>query len=266
MNTQYAPAIECRGIGKTWNEAEAPFVALQYVSFEVKSGEFVVLLGPSGCGKSTLLYMLAGLERATRGALLSDGVPITGPSPERGMIFQEAALFPWLDIRDNVAYGLALQGVPRAQRERRAMELLARVGLNGFELKRPSQLSGGMRQRAAMARALALQPKVLMMDEPFAALDIQTRAKMQAYLLQLWRESGASVLLVTHSIEEAIGLADRIVVFTARPGRIKEIVPVDLPRPRNPRDEAFHALHDRLAELLADEVDRAFAEQEALAR
>lgn len=267
MNMRTTPAIECRGVGKTWNvESDKPFAALQDISFEVKPGEFVVLLGPSGCGKSTLLYLLAGLEEATRGELLSEGRPIVGTSPERGMIFQEAALFPWLNIRDNVAYGLALQGMAKGQREDKAMELLARVGLNGFELKRPSELSGGMRQRAAMARALALKPKVLMMDEPFAALDIQTRAKMQAYLLQLWRESGASMLLVTHSIEEAIGLADRIVVFTARPGRIKEIVPVDLPRPRNPRDAAFHALHDRLAELLADEVDRAFAEQEALAR
>lgn len=261
------PAISCRGVGKTWNaDGDKPFVALQDIGFEVNAGEFVVLLGPSGCGKSTLLYLLAGLEPATCGELLSDGRSIEGPSPERGMIFQDAALFPWLTIRDNVAYGLALQGVPREQRQARAMALLARVGLNGFELKRPVELSGGMRQRAAMARALALSPKVLMMDEPFAALDIQTRAKMQAYLLDLWRQSGASMLLVTHSIEEAIGLADRIVVFTARPGRIKEIVPVTLPRPRNPRSEAFHALHDRLAELLAHEVDRAFAQQEALSR
>ncbi|WP_311221788.1 MULTISPECIES: ABC transporter ATP-binding protein [unclassified Acidovorax] len=258
------PAIECRGVGKTWNTDSAkPFVALQDIHFEVQAGDFVVLLGPSGCGKSTLLYLLAGLEQATHGTLWSEGQAITGTSPQRGMIFQEAALFPWLDIRDNVAYGLQLQGVPRAEREQRALDLLARVGLNGFAHKRPSELSGGMRQRAAMARALALQPKVLLMDEPFAALDIQTRAKMQNYLLDLWRQSGASMLLVTHSIEEAIGLADRIVVFTARPGRIKTIVPVTLERPRNPRDPAFHALHDQLAELLADEVDRAFAEQEA---
>jgi NitT/TauT family transport system ATP-binding protein len=275
-------AIVCRGISKVWNaEGDKPFVALKDIDLEVQPGEFVVLLGPSGCGKSTLLYLLAGLEPATRGQLLSAGRPITGTSPERGMIFQDAALFPWLDILGNVAYGLALQGMVRTEREARARALVARVGLAGFEHKRPSELSGGMRQRAAMARALALSPKVLMLDEPFAALDIQTRAKMQNYLLDLWRQSGAqppgaevaghapggtSMLLVTHSIEEAIGLADRIVVFTARPGRVKEIVPVDLPRPRNPRDAAFHALHDRLAELLADEVDRAFAEQEAAAR
>ncbi|KQP38993.1 ABC transporter ATP-binding protein [Pseudorhodoferax sp. Leaf274] len=282
-STQAAPAaISCRGVSKVWNaDGDKPFVALKDIDLEVRPGEFVVLLGPSGCGKSTLLYLLAGLEQATRGQLLSAGRPITGTSPERGMIFQDAALFPWLDILGNVAYGLALQGVARAEREATARALIARVGLAGFEHKRPSELSGGMRQRAAMARALALSPKVLMLDEPFAALDIQTRAKMQNYLLDLWRQSGArpagadgaesaeggtSMLLVTHSIEEAIGLADRILVFTARPGRVKEIVPVDLPRPRNPRDAAFHALHDRLAELLADEVDRAFAEQEAAVR
>jgi len=287
MQDNHIPqAIECRGVAKIWDTDGEPFVALQDINFDVKAGEFVVLLGPSGCGKSTLLYLLAGLEGTSRGEVLSEGVPITGTSPQRGMIFQEAALFPWLNIRDraplpgkscreaalfpwlnirdNVAFGLALQGMPKGQREQRALELLQRVGLNGFAHKRPSELSGGMRQRAAMARALALEPKVLMMDEPFAALDIQTRAKMQNYLLDLWRQSRASMLLVTHSIEEAIGLADRIVVFTARPGRIKTIVPVTLERPRNPRDPAFHALHDQLAELLADEVDRAFAEQEAL--
>ena len=269
-STQATPAaISCRGVSKVWNaDGDQAFVALKDIDLEVQPGEFVVLLGPSGCGKSTLLYLLAGLEQATRGELLSGGRPICGTSPERGMIFQDAALFPWLDILGNVAYGLALQGMARAEREARARALIARVGLAGFEHKRPSELSGGMRQRAAMARALALSPKVLMLDEPFAALDIQTRAKMQNYLLDLWRQSecNASMLLVTHSIEEAIGLADRIVVFTARPGRVKEIVPVDLPRPRNPRDPAFHALHDRLAELLADEVDRAFAEQEAAVR
>lgn len=263
--SETANAIECRGVGKTWNtDTTKPFVALRDIDLSVAPGEFVVLLGPSGCGKSTLLYLLAGLESPTSGELLSEGLPITGTSPQRGMIFQEASLFPWLNIRDNVAYGLALQGIDKARRDEAAMALLSRVGLQDFWSKRPSELSGGMRQRAAMARALAMQPKVLMMDEPFAALDIQTRAKMQDYLLDLWRESGASMLLVTHSIEEAIGLADRIVVFTARPGRVKTILPVALPRPRNPRDPAFHALQDQLAELLADEVDRAFAEQEAM--
>ena len=179
------------------------------------------------------------------------------------MIFQEASLYPWLTIADNVSFGLKLHGVSASERRASALELLRKVGLSDAANKRPDELSGGMRQRAALARALAMHPKVLLMDEPFAALDIQTRAKMQGHLLDTWRASGASVLLVTHSIEEALALADRIVVFTARPGRIKEIVPVDLPRPRSMRDPQIIALQQQLADLLADEVDRAFLEQEA---
>jgi NitT/TauT family transport system ATP-binding protein len=179
------------------------------------------------------------------------------------MIFQEASLYPWLSIADNVSFGRKLQGVAASERRSIALELLRKVGLSDAANKRPDELSGGMRQRAALARALAMQPKVLLMDEPFAALDIQTRAKMQGHLLDAWLASGASVLLVTHSIEEALALADRIVVFTARPGRIKEIVPVDLPRPRSMRDPQLIALQQQLADLLADEVDRAFLEQEA---
>jgi NitT/TauT family transport system ATP-binding protein len=179
------------------------------------------------------------------------------------MIFQEASLYPWLTIADNVTFGLKLQGVFPEKRQRIAQDLLLKVGLADAANKRPDELSGGMRQRAALARALSMRPKVLMMDEPFAALDIQTRAKMQSHLLEAWRASGASVLLVTHSIDEALALADRIVVFTARPGRIKDIVPVDLPRPRSLRDPRCIELSQRLADLLADEVDRAFLEQEA---
>jgi len=233
------------------------------MTLDVAPGEFVVLLGPSGCGKSSLLYLVAGLEATTDGVLLCDGQPITGPSTERGMIFQEASLYPWLTIADNVSFGLKLHGVPVAERRASALELLHKVGLSDAANKRPDELSGGMRQRAALARALSMHPKVLLMDEPFAALDIQTRAKMQGHLLDTWRASGASVLLVTHSIEEALALADRIVVFTARPGRIKEIVPVDLTRPRSMRDPELIALQQQLADLLADEVDRAFLEQEA---
>jgi NitT/TauT family transport system ATP-binding protein len=233
------------------------------MTLDVAPGEFVVLLGPSGCGKSSLLYLVAGLEATNEGALLCDGQPIDGPSTERGMIFQEASLYPWLTIADNVSFGLKLQGVAASERRTTALELLRKVGLSDAANKRPDELSGGMRQRAALARALAMRPKVLLMDEPFAALDIQTRAKMQGHLLDAWRASGASVLLVTHSIEEALALADRIVVFTARPGRIKEIVPVNLPRPRSMRDPQIIELQQQLADLLADEVDRAFLQQEA---
>jgi len=262
--TMTLPAIECRNLTKIWNaQSHAPLQTLKDVSFCVGRGELNVLLGPSGCGKSTLLYLIAGLDEPSSGQLLCDGEPLQGPSPERGMIFQEAALYPWLNILDNVGFGLSLQGIGKAARNAKAMELLEAVGLQPFWDKKPSELSGGMRQRAAMARALCMNPKVLMMDEPFAALDIQTRSKMQDYLIALWQRSQASILLVTHSIEEAIGLADNILVFTSRPGRIKTQIKVELPRPRNPRDPAFHQLQDHLADLMADEVNRAFAEQES---
>lgn len=258
------PMISMCGLSKVWNPGTLKaLTAIEDISFDVAPGEFVVLLGPSGCGKSSLLYLVAGLEAVTGGALLCDGLPIAGPSTERGMIFQEASLYPWLTIADNVSFGLRLQGVAASERRASALELLRKVGLSDAANKRPEELSGGMRQRAALARALAMRPKVLLMDEPFAALDIQTRAKMQGHLLDAWHASSASVLLVTHSIEEALALADRIVVFTARPGRIKEIVPVDLPRPRSIRDPHIIALQQQLADLLADEVDRAFLEQEA---
>lgn len=259
-----ASMLSLRQISKIWNPGTPKaMTAVADLDLEVEAGEFVVLLGPSGCGKSSLLYMVAGLEAPSGGRLLCDGVPIEGPAPDRGMIFQEASLYPWLTVADNVAFGLKLRGVPAVERKAQSLELLRKVGLGDAAAKRPDELSGGMRQRVALARALSMRPKVLMMDEPFAALDIQTRAKMQGHLLDVWTASQASVLLVTHSIDEALALADRIVVFTSRPGRIKEIVPVDLPRPRSSRDPRHIALQQHLADLLADEVDRAFAEQEA---
>jgi NitT/TauT family transport system ATP-binding protein len=256
-------AIQLNRVTKVWNEGEPGAVtAVESLSLQVAAGEFVVLLGPSGCGKSSLLYMLAGLEQPSGGELLCDGRRVTGPAPERSMIFQEASLYPWLTVLDNVALGLRLQGVEQAERESRAQALLRQVGLADMGQRRPHELSGGMRQRVALARALAMKPQVLLMDEPFAALDVQTRARMQGHLLDVWRSSGASVLLVTHSIDEALALADRIVVFTARPGRVKHEVGVELPRPRNPHDPRMVDLHRQLTELLADEVDRAFLEQE----
>jgi len=257
------PAISCKQVSKVWNpEGPSPLLAIDELSFEVPRGEFVVLLGPSGCGKSTLLYMIAGLLPVTSGTIECDKLLVTGPSSERGMIFQEASLFPWLTLSDNVTFGLGLQGrVPEYRRDA-ASKIMKKVGLGDMLDKRPDELSGGMRQRVAVARALAMRPTVLMMDEPFAALDVQTRAKMQDFLLQIWRDSGASIVLVTHSIDEAISLADRIIVFTSRPGRVKKIIPVDLERPRNSRDPAFHALQDELFDLMAEEVDRAFADQQ----
>ena len=259
-------AVSCRGVAKVWAAGTArAHEALRDIDLTVRPGEFVVFLGPSGCGKSTLLYLIAGLEAASGGELLAFGAPVNGPSPERSLIFQETSLYPWLSVWQNVGFGLSIRGVAAAERRALAVEALARVGLAEAANKRPDELSGGMRQRVAVARALAMRPRVLLMDEPFAALDVQTRAKMQTFLLDVWRTSGASVLFVTHGIDEAVALADRVVVFTARPGRIKTVVPVDLPRPRDPFSPEAQRLRRELTELLRDEVDRAFAEQEAIA-
>jgi NitT/TauT family transport system ATP-binding protein len=258
-------AVVCRGVGKTWSpDSERAHVAIRDIDLDVAPGEFVVLLGPSGCGKSTLLYLIAGLETATTGELWSFGERVDDPSPERSLIFQETSLFPWLSVWQNVSFGLAIRGLPASDRRARAREALQRVGLSAAFDKRPDELSGGMRQRVAVARALTMRPKVLLMDEPFAALDVQTRVKMQDFLLDVWRDSGASVLFVTHHIDEAIALADRVVVFTARPGRIKTIVPIDLPRPRDPFSPEGERLRAELTELLKSEVDQAFAGQESL--
>ena len=258
-------AVVCRGAGKTWAAGtKRAHEALRDIDLDVPPGEFVVFLGPSGCGKSTLLYLIAGLEDATSGSIWSFGETIDAPSPQRSLIFQETSLFPWLTVWENVSFGLSIRGASKSERRAVAAESLQRVGLIAAMEKRPDELSGGMRQRVAVARALAMRPKVLLMDEPFAALDVQTRARMQEFLLDVWRDSGASVLFVTHHIDEAVALADRVVVFTSRPGRIKTIVPVDLPRPRNLFSREAEALRIQLSDLLRDEVDRAFAEQEAL--
>jgi NitT/TauT family transport system ATP-binding protein len=258
------PALVFRDVQKTWSAGtERAHHALGPFLLDVAPGEFVVLLGPSGCGKSTLLYLVAGLEELSSRTILAFGKPIDGSSPERSLIFQETSLFPWLSVWQNVAFGLSIQRASLDYRRRAARNALERVGLVQAMDKRPDELSGGMRQRVAVARALTMRPKVLLMDEPFAALDVQTRAKMQDFLIDVWRDSGASVLFVTHSIDEAVALADRVVVFTARPGRVKEIVGIDLPRPRDPFSAEGQALRRRLTLMLGDEVDRAFAEQEA---
>ncbi|MCU0825978.1 MAG: ABC transporter ATP-binding protein [Tabrizicola sp.] len=257
--------LSITNVSKVWNpDGPDPVPAVTNLTLDVKPGEFVVLLGPSGCGKSSLLYIVAGLEEATSGTVTFDGLPVKEPSPERSLIFQEAALFPWLSVRDNVGFGLSIKGGQPGARTEKVDKLLRMVGLGGAGDKRPDELSGGMRQRAALARALAMDPKVLLMDEPFAALDIQTRARMQDHLLAIWQASGASVLLVTHSIDEALALADRIVVFTARPGQIKAEITIDTPRPRDLRGPEMIDLARRCEALLAEEVTKAFQEQELL--
>jgi NitT/TauT family transport system ATP-binding protein len=259
-------AVVCRGVSKIWAAGtKRAHEALRDIDLDIAPGEFVVFLGPSGCGKSTLLYLISGLEEATEGQTWSFGDLVETPSPDRSLIFQETSLFPWLTVWQNVSFGLAIRGASQAERRTVAAEALQRVGLSAAMDKRPDELSGGMRQRVAVARALAMRPKVLLMDEPFAALDVQTRARMQDFLLDVWRDSGASVLFVTHHIDEAVALADRVVVFTARPGRIKTIFPIHLTRPRNLFSREAEAIRIQLTELLRDEVDRAFAEQEAMA-
>jgi NitT/TauT family transport system ATP-binding protein len=199
-------------------------LALEGVSLEVREREFVALLGPSGCGKSTLLYLIGGFIPTETGRILVDGKPVAGPGPDRGIVFQSFALFPWKTVRKNVLYGLERQGMPRAEREARAQAFIDLVGLSGFEESYPSQLSGGMKQRTAIARVLAFDPRTLLMDEPFGALDAQTRSLMQGELLAIWEKTRKTVIFVTHDVQEAVFLAERVAVMSARPGRIKTVV------------------------------------------
>jgi NitT/TauT family transport system ATP-binding protein len=199
-------------------------LALDAVSLEVQNREFVALLGPSGCGKSTLLYLIGGFLPVEKGEIRVDGQPVAAPGPDRGIVFQHFALFPWKTVRGNVLYGLERQGLGKEEREKRAGEFIDMVGLGGFEDSYPSQLSGGMRQRCAIARTLAFDPKILLMDEPFGALDAQTRGLMQAELLRIWQRTPKTVIFVTHDVQEAVFLAERVAVMSARPGRIKTIV------------------------------------------
>ena len=211
----------------------APTQALQPTSLSVADNDFITILGPSGCGKSTLLRIVAGLDVPTSGHVLLDGAAVAGPGADRGMVFQSYTLFPWLTIRENVCFGLRERNVGRAEQDERAAYWLAKVGLTGFENHYPKQLSGGMQQRTAIARALANDPKILLLDEPFGALDNQTRSLMQELLLAIWETDRKTVLFVTHDIEEAIFMANRVVVMSARPGRIKADVPVKFPHPRH---------------------------------
>ncbi len=213
---------------------------LEAVSLLVPAGEFVAIVGPSGCGKSSLLRLLAGLERPSQGQVAVDGQAVTAPHPRRLLVFQEDALYPWRTVWQNVAFGLELQGLGRPEVARRVAPLLQAVGLAGFENYYPHQLSGGMRQRASLARAFVMDPDVLLLDEPFAALDAMTRLVLQDVLLDMWERDRKTVVLITHDIEEALYLADRVLVMSPRPGRIRRVIPVDLPRPR-PRSSTLLA-------------------------
>jgi NitT/TauT family transport system ATP-binding protein len=230
--------LRVRNLSHTFDSKAGPVQALAGVDLDVKDGEFVVLIGPSGCGKSTLLSLVAGLEAPTEGTVEVDGKPVTGPSRDRILLFQEGALFPWLDARANVEFALKGQGLGRAEIREKAMHHLAMVQLESFEDARIHELSGGMRQRVALARALAMEPRVLLMDEPFAALDAQTRDGMLERVQTLWMRQRFTALFVTHNVREAACLGDRVIVMSPRPGTIKAEIKVDAPRPRHIEDEA----------------------------
>jgi len=237
--------------------------ALEPVDLAVGANDFITILGPSGCGKSTLLRIVAGLDRPSTGRVLLDGRAVAGPGPDRGMVFQSYTLFPWLTVADNIAFGLREKGVAPAERREIVESWLDKVGLRGFEGHYPRQLSGGMQQRTAIARALANDPEILLLDEPFGALDNQTRGLMQELLLGIWEREAKTVLFVTHDIEEAIFMASRVVVMTARPGRIKADIRVDLPHPRHytiKTSPEFSALKAQLTEEIRAEAVLAAAE------
>jgi len=250
-----------RNVWKVFGDRrDAEVVAVQDLSLAVRDNEFVSLVGPSGCGKSTLLMMAAGLESISAGDILFDGSSVTGPGADRGMVFQGYTLFPWLSVEENIRFALKKSGLGRSEQDTVVREHIQLVGLTGFERAYPNQLSGGMRQRVAIARALVYKPQMLLMDEPFGALDAQTRLQMQELLLQVWQAHRTTVLFVTHDVEEALLLSDRIYVMTARPGRIKTEIIVDLPRPRNlletESDPRFAALRRQVLTLIREEAQR----------
>lgn len=245
--------LQVRELSKSFYTANGHVDVLKSVSFDVHRREFISVIGPSGCGKSTLIRMLAGLEYPTGGQFLLDGKDASGPGADRGMVFQGYTLFPWLTVKKNVMFGLEVNGRSGSAVEQEALQWIDLVGLSRFAEAYPSQLSGGMKQRVAIARALANQPQILFMDEPFGALDAQTRSQMQAYLLQIWRNVDVTIMFVTHDLEEAIYLSDRILVLKANPGEIQEFVEVPVPRPRTPDQfisPEFLATKQRLEELI----------------
>jgi NitT/TauT family transport system ATP-binding protein len=261
------PRIVARGVKKEFLDIsrQEKVTALESIDLEIGEDEFLTILGPSGCGKSTLLSIIAGFDRPTGGEIRLDGKVIDKPGPDRGVVFQEYALFPWLNTVENIEFGRKERGIPKAERKARVQEQIASVGLRGFENRFPHELSGGMRQRVALARVLVNDPKMLLMDEPFAALDAQTRTIMQNELLRVWSAERRTALFITHNIEEAVLLGDRIVVMTARPGRIKDIVAVTLQRPRDVTSAEFNETRRYVASLLEGEVQAAFAAMQASA-
>ena len=262
------PKIEFEKVSKTFGVKDrgklasksSRFTALNDVSFQVQAGEFLVIVGPSGCGKSTLLDLLAGLTKPCSGQILLDGKPIGGPAMDRGIVFQQYALFPWRTALENVAFGLEVKGIAEKQRREIAQRYLSLVGLDGFEHRHPHELSGGMKQRVAIARSLAYDPEVLMMDEPFAALDAQTRETLQGELVRIWKASKKTIIFITHGIDEAVALGQRVAIMTSRPGRIKTVI--EVPEALRQSDDVrshldFPLVRQEIWSVLREEVQRA---------
>lgn len=247
---------------KRFGTPESGVLALSGINLDVGEGEFISLLGPSGCGKSTLLRIVAGLTEATGGHLSLSGSAVTGPGPDRAVVFQDYALFPWMTVRDNIEFGLEARGMPAAERSQISNRLLGVVQLTDFAEKYPHELSGGMKQRVSIARALAVDPNLLLMDEPFGALDAQTRSVLQDALLQIWEQFRKTIIFVTHSIDEAIYLSDRVAVMTARPGRIKCIIDVKQNRPRDLTATAMAKVQREIREVLREEIHRSMELEE----
>lgn len=259
VNGSHSKALHIRGLAKTYMTASGEQVdALRPTDLEIAAGEFVTLVGPSGCGKSTLLNIIAGFVEPTAGEALADDEPIIRPDIDRGMVFQDYALFPWLNVVKNVEFGLERKGVAKQNRSEIAMAYLKTVGLEDFATKQTDELSGGMKQRVAIARAFATEPSVILMDEPFGALDALTRRFLQGQLLRIWQEHKRTIAFVTHSVQEAVYLSDRVVVMTARPGRIKSIISVDMAHPRDFRTETFHDYERQVYDQLDEELAKTF--------
>jgi len=246
--------IQLKHVTKEYGSKTGPMIALDDISMEVRDNEFLCLVGPSGCGKSTLLRMIAGLEPITRGDVLIDGKKITGTSPKVGFVFQEYTLFPWRTVEKNVEFGLEIKKITPEKRQEIAARYIDMVGLTKFKDSYPHQLSGGMKQRCAIARTLAVGPEILLMDEPFGALDAQTRNILQEQLLEIWQKEKIKIIFVTHSVDEAVFLADKVAIMTARPGQIKEIVDIRLPRPRKRTEPEVNQVRDSILKSLFTEV------------
>jgi NitT/TauT family transport system ATP-binding protein len=257
------PKIVAKGIQKYFGSV----LAMEDISCTINEREFVAIIGPSGCGKSTFLYLIAGFEKASHGELLINGMPIKGPGRDRGVVFQEFVLFPWLTVLRNVTLGLDIKGVAPEEAEERARKWIRLTGLSGFEHAYPSTLSGGMKQRVAIARALTYDPEILLLDEPFGALDVQTKNYMIQDLQNLWLEANRTIVMITHSVSEAVQLADRVLILSSRPSRVIADVPIKLPHPRDQRDPLLRRHEDEITAILSAEVDKAMSlERQVAAR